>query len=155
MESPGSALGMCKWKMKEKKQQTTGHTVCAPGLCEQLVGMETGETEKGTGILEGKNQCFGLRLDGSEISGRNWRRVTKNVDWWSVECGPQGRMHQGSLRMTANSEVWLVVMEEGCAVRLYKAFPPRLRTTHPSMPRQIVSAFVPCGYSHEVPKPVT
>lgn len=62
-------------------------------------------------------------------------------------------MHQASLRVAEINEVWLVVMEGGCVVMLCKAFPPWLRRTHPSKPRQIVSVFVPCGYSHEVPKP--
>lgn len=57
--------------------------MCALCLPEQLVGVEMGETGEGTGVLGGKNQCFGLRL-GSEVSERNWRRDMKNSDWYRV-----------------------------------------------------------------------
>jgi hypothetical protein len=48
-------------------------------LPEQLVVVEMGETEEDTGVLGGKNQCFGLRLVGFEISDRNWTRVAYTV----------------------------------------------------------------------------
>lgn len=52
------------------------YSVCLP---EQVVSEEMGETEEGMGFGGEKNQGFVLRLVGSEISYRNWRRNAKNA----------------------------------------------------------------------------
>jgi hypothetical protein len=70
---------ICFWDVLLEKWRNSGHTVCALCLPEQLVVVEMGETEEDTGVLGGKNQCFGLRLVGFEISDRNWTRVAYTV----------------------------------------------------------------------------
>ena len=64
--------------------------MCALCLPEQLVVVEMGETEEDTGVLGGKNQCFGLRslietgqespiLSGRVLSVDNRKGCTKQA----------------------------------------------------------------------------